>query len=322
MIVVFGSLNVDFVMQVERLPRPGETVLGGRYFLVQGGKGANQACAAARASASGRPGVAMVGRVGRDDWGAFALAVLEEAGVDLSRVGRGPVPTGCATICVDAAGENAIAVASGANMEARAEQVPDRWLTPETWLVLQMEVPHAENWALVARAHDRGARVILNVAPAAAVPPEALARIDVLVVNEVEARMLARLAGTGEADPGAVARHLSEAHGLLCVTTLGAGGALAYGAGGAWSVGTLPLTPVDTTGAGDAFVGCLAVALEAGAPVPEALRFASAGAGLACTLAGAQSSFAKRAEIEARLPEVPPAAGAAAAEREKESRDE
>lgn len=310
MIVVFGSLNVDIVMQVERLPGRGETVIGGRCFQVQGGKGANQACAAARAAARGPGGtpVALVGQVGEDDWGRFALARLAEAGVDLSCVGRAAGPTGCATICVDAAGENAIAVASGANFAVRAEQVPDEWLGPDTWLVLQMEVPPAENWALVARARAAGARVLLNVAPAAAVPPDVLDRVDVLAVNEIEARMLAELAGHAGGSPQEVARRLAEAHDLLCVATLGAKGVLAVGAvngqAGAWRVGALPIAPVDSTGAGDAFVGCLAVALAGGEALPEALRFASAGAGLACLAPGAQSSFAPRPAILARVPEI------------------
>jgi len=311
-IVVFGSLNVDIVMQVDHLPRPGETVIGGRCFQVQGGKGANQACAAARAAprAAARRPVAMVGQVGADDWGRFALAVLAEEGVDLSGIGRSMEPTGCATICVDSAGENAVAVASGANLAARADQVPDEWLGPGTWVVLQMEVPAEENWALIARARAAGARVLLNVAPAAAVPAEVLGQIDVLAVNAVEARMLADLVGRiGEA-PREIVRGLAAAHGLLCVATLGAEGTLAAGPlgeeAGTWAVGALPIAPVDTTGAGDAFVGCLAVALAGGAPVAEALRFASAGAGLACLKPGAQSSFARRDEILARVPEIHP----------------
>ena len=312
MIVVFGSLNVDIVMQVERLPRPGETVIGGRCFQVQGGKGTNQACAAARAAPPDGARVAMVGRVGDDDWGRFAVAVLAEEGVDLSHVGRSAEPTGCATICVDAAGENAIAVASGANLTARADQVPDAWLAPGTWVVLQMEVPAAENWALIARARAAGVRVLLNVAPAAPVPAEVLGQVDVLAVNAGEARMLGELVGLKGRTPGDVVRGLAEAHDLLCVATLGAEGALAAGAlgadAGAWAVGALPVAPVDTTGAGDAFVGCLAVALGGGAPVPEALRFAAAGAGLACLEAGAQSSFARRDAILARVPEIRPTA--------------
>ena len=299
MIVVFGSLNVDLVMQVACLPRPGETVINGHYFLVPGGKGANQALAAARA-ADGAVPVAMVGCVGPDDWGGLATGLLAEAGVDLSALRRGAQPTGCATICVDAAGENAIAVASGANMEATAAQVDDRWLGPETWLVLQMEVPTQENWRLIKRAKSRGARILLNLAPAAPAPPEILDALDVLVVNEIEARMLI------DAPPETAARNLARRHGLVCIATLGAAGALAVMPEGAWKVAALPADVVDTTGAGDAFVGALVAMLATGRPLPEALTWASVGAALSCTVAGTQSSFATAAAIAGRVSELPP----------------
>jgi len=299
MIVVFGSLNVDLIMQVANLPRPGETVINGHYFLVPGGKGANQALAAARAAADAMP-VAMAGCVGPDDWGGVATSLLAEAGVDLSAIRRGAQPTGCASICVDAAGENAIAVASGANMEAAAAQVDDRWLGPETWLVLQMEVPAQENWRLIERAKRQGARTLLNLAPAAPAPPEVLDALDVLVVNEIEARMLV------DAPPHAAARDLARRHDLTCIATLGAAGALAATPAGAWKVAALPADVVDTTGAGDAFVGALVAVLATGRPLPEALTWASVGAALSCTVAGTQSSFADAATIASRVPDLPP----------------
>ncbi|HEY5598861.1 MAG TPA: ribokinase [Kiloniellales bacterium] len=299
MIVVFGSLNVDLVMQVARLPRPGETVINGTYFLVPGGKGANQALAAARAAEDATL-VAMAGCVGPDDWGGLAIRLLAEAGIDLTALKRGTLPTGCATVCVDAAGENAIAVASGANREAAADQVDDRWLGTDTWLVLQMEVPAAENWRLIGRAKRRGARIVLNLAPAAAVPPDVLNDLDVLVVNEIEARMLI------DAPAEAAARDLARRHGLTCIVTLGSAGAVAAGPKGVWQVGTLPVDVVDTTGAGDAFVGVLVAALAAGRPLPEALRRAAVGAALSCTVAGTQSSFAPAVAIANRLADLPP----------------
>ncbi len=316
MIVVFGSINVDILMTLERLPRPGETVHGRDYRLAPGGKGANQACAAARAAGDGAR-VAMVGRVGQDAWGPVATRLLEEAGVDLSRVEESERPTGCATIWIDAAGENAIAVASGANTTVTASQVPDEWLGPDTRLVLQMEVPAGENWTLVERARARGARILLNLAPANPAPRSALDEVDVLVVNEIEAAMTAQAEGlagaAGTAEPRALARLLAGRHGLACIVTLGAGGAVAVEADGtAWAVDALALTPVDTTGAGDAFTGVLAASLAAGAALPEAMRRASVGAGLACLEVGCQSSFVDAAAIAARLDEVAPAAREAA----------
>ena len=299
-IVVFGSLNIDLVMQVDRLPRPGETVINGQYFLVPGGKGSNQALAAARAVADDTTPVAMVGCIGPDDWGAVATSLLAKAGVDLSAMRTGTQPTGCATVCVDAAGENAIAVASGANMEAAAAQVDDRWLGLETWLVLQMEVPLPENWSLIERAKRCGARILLNLAPAAVVPSGMLDCLDVLVVNEIEARMLV------DAPPEAAARDLARRHHLTCIATLGSAGALAATPDELWRVDALPVDVVDTTGAGDAFVGALSAAFAAGRPLPEALRWATVGAALSCTLAGAQSSFAAAPVIASHVAELSP----------------
>ncbi len=304
MIVVFGSFNIDVVMSLERLPGPGETVLGGDYMLVPGGKGANQACAAARAAKGSAATVAMIGKIGADDWGDFALARLSEAGVDLDAVASGRSPTGCALICVDAAGENAISVASGANLETEAAQVPERMLGPGHWLVLQMEVPPEENWRLVERARRRDCKVLLNVAPAASVPEDVLEAVDVLVFNEVEGRMLAECAGLAADDPLDIARRLRDSHGVTAVATLGPAGAAAFAPGESWRVAALPVAPVDTTGAGDAFVGNLVVALEAEATLPEALRRASVAAGICCETRGTQSSFPWADQIEDRLAEL------------------
>lgn len=317
-IVVFGSFNIDVAMHLDRIPQAGETVLGGDYILVPGGKGANQACAAARAAARPAkgsaarvaprvaPGVAMIGKVGADDWGDLALSHLSEAGVDLDAVARSRTPTGCALICVDAKGENAISVASGANLEAEAGQVPDRMLRPGAWLVLQMEVRPEENWRLIARARQRGCKVALNVAPAAPVPQDVLESIEVLIFNEVEGRMIAAAAGLECDDPIEVGRRLCGAYGLTAVATLGSAGTVAFAPGESWSAQALPIAPVDTTGAGDAFIGSLVVALQAEAGLPEALRRANVAAGIACETRGAQTSFPWAEQIENRMAEIAP----------------
>lgn len=305
-IVVFGSLNIDVAMHLDRIPQAGETVLGGDYILVPGGKGANQACAAARAAKGSAARVAMAGKVGAGDWGDLALSHLSEAGVDLDAVARGRAPTGCALICVDAKGENAISVASGANLEAEAEQVPDRMLGPGQWLVLQMEVRPEENWRLIARARQRGCKVALNVAPAAPVPQDVLEAIDVLIFNEIEGRMIAAAAGLACDDPIEVGRRLCDVYGLTAVATLGSAGAAAFAPGESWSAEALPVAAVDTTGAGDAFIGSLVVALQAGTDLPEALRRANAAAGITCETRGAQTSFPWAAQIENRMTGLAP----------------
>ena len=308
MILVFGSLNVDMLMTVEALPRPGETVLCPGYVLVPGGKGANQACAAARA-AGADVSVTMIGHVGTDEWGALAQHLLVDAGVDVSGIGRSDRPTACASIWIDQAGENAIIVASGANLDTVAEKVPVRALTSDTWLVLQMEVPIEENFKLIDLAHARGAKILLNVAPARDVPASTLDKIDVLVVNEIEAETVARQGGGdgGRTDALDLARTLASRHDLACIVTLGADGAIAARGAEAWRIGSLPIKPVDTTGAGDGFVGVLAAALDAGEDLTAALRRASVGAALACLTVGCQSAYASAQTIAARVEELPPA---------------
>ncbi|MGH6961470.1 MAG: ribokinase, partial [Dongiaceae bacterium] len=268
MIVVFGSINIDLVVPVERLPRPGETVLGPRYTLVPGGKGANQALAAARA---GSP-VRMIGRVGRDGFADLALAELKAAGIDLSAVERDELPTGCALIPVDRAGGNLIIVASGANRAAVERQVANALLGPDTLVMLQMEVPLAENWRLVQRAKRRGGRVMLNCAPAAEVPRATLAALDWLVVNEGEAQLLARSLSLTATDARSAGAAIVRTVGVAVIVTLGGEGAIAFSGSDVWTVGTLPIEPVDTTAAGDSFVGAFAAAIEAGADLPTALH--------------------------------------------------
>ncbi|HZH27480.1 MAG TPA: ribokinase [Azospirillaceae bacterium] len=307
MLVVFGSLNIDLMIRVPALPVPGETVLTDDYLLKPGGKGLNQAVAAARAGAV----VAMAGAVGADPFGAMLLEVLETEGIDRGLVRTVQVPTGCASICVDRHGENMIAVAAGANRLADADAIPsDRFRVGSTF-VLQMEVPHVQNWRLVERTRGTGARVVLSVAPAAPVPPERLRDVSVLVVNRLEADRVVHDLGLDVAlagdTPSGVARSITERTGAVCVITLGSEGAVAAEPGGAlWAVGALDVDPVDTTGAGDTFTGILAAGLDAGDDLPTSLRRASVGAGLACLSLGAQDSMPRLQGISAHLGEVAP----------------
>ncbi|HNB28371.1 MAG TPA: ribokinase [Alphaproteobacteria bacterium] len=301
MIVVFGSLNVDLTVPVTHLPEPGETVLGPGYQMVPGGKGANQALAASRAGAK----VAMVGRVGRDSFADVALSELAAGGVDISRVERDEQPTGCALICVDTKGQNQIVLATGANAAALERQVPDEWLTPETLVVMQMEVWPAQNWTLVARAVSRGARVLLNAAPAGPIPGIALAALDWLIVNETEAVAVAAGLGLGKLEARAAAAAIAGAADITCIVTLGAEGALAFEPKAAWQVKAMEISPIDTTAAGDAFVGAFAASIVGGASLPEALRAASTAGGLACLTRGAQSSLPLKDAIEARRVNIP-----------------
>jgi ribokinase len=301
-ILDFGSINMDLVVPVATLPRPGETVLCEGYVTKPGGKGANQAVAAARAGAT----VAMAGAVGRDGFGAVLRENLAREGIDTGMVVETDRPTGVAYICVDAHAENFIAVAQGANLAPKAAQVPDGRLGPGTLVMMQMEIPPAENWALLERARRLGARSILNVAPAAAVPEAALANLDILVVNALEAETVAATLGLTAGTPSWTAQAIARRCGLTCVATLGPGGALAATADGAIiAVPALPVVPVDTTGAGDTFTGVLAAGIDAGLPLEAALRRASVGAALACLALGAQEAMPRAAAIDARLAELP-----------------
>lgn len=299
MITVFGSINVDLVLKVGHLPLPGETVLCPSYETVAGGKGANQALAASRAGAE----VRMVGCVGQDGFADIALHDLADANVDLSNIRRTPSPTACAAVMVDAKGENSIVVASGANLDTKAAQIPEDALGPGDFLVLQMEVPHEENWTAVRRAHASGTITVLSVAPVAPVPPEILDMVDYVLVNEVEGREIAKTSGNNGIDRMQLPGVLSRRHGFFCVMTLGSDGAIAAHGETEWRIPSLPVKKVvDTTGAGDAFAGCFAAAVSDGLEIDAALRFASAGAGLSCSTLGAQPSFPTAEAISSVLP--------------------
>jgi len=290
------------VLQFEKMPRPGDTSLCPNYRMVAGGKGANQAVAAAKAGAS----VKLFGKVGDDEFGRIVWGTLKETNVDLAGVSVSKESsTGCATICIDAQGENMIAVASGANLDARESEIPDFLLSKETTLLLQMETPVEENWNLIRRAKKFGAKVILNLAPAQAIPQELLQKLDVLVMNQIEATHLALHLGFEVISPTSVSRRMAANFGITCIVTLGKEGALACSPEGTWQVKAMEIEAVDTTAAGDAFVGVLAVGLDNDMDLPLALRRASVASGLACLNKGAQASLPSSQQIEENLKKIP-----------------
>ncbi len=296
MIVVFGSLNFDFLFTMDHLPGAGETALARRFQGVAGGKGANQAVAASRDGTD----VHMVGCVGRDIFGETLVSSLQQAGV-MCLIGRSDAPTGCASVCVDGRGENAIAVAPGANLALRADAVPDHLLTPNSTVVLQMEVTPDENWRLLRRARAAGARTLLNVAPAALVPADALDLTDLLIVNRGELEALASSFGIALADHRALARTIAQRHQLTCIVTLGGRGVFAVSAQDALAIDAFPVEAIDTVGAGDTFCGVLAASLDRDMGLGDALRRATVAAALACTKGGAQPSIPSAAETSAAL---------------------
>ncbi|HLJ67406.1 MAG TPA: ribokinase [Chloroflexota bacterium] len=300
MITVVGSANMDLIARVSRLPEPGETVLGTEFRRVPGGKGANQAVAAARAGSE----VRFVGRVGNDMYGTALVENLEDTGVDVRHVqSDDATPTGTALIAVDELGQNTIIVLGGANAALSPNDVDAAApsVTESALLVLQLEIP----LATVARAADvaagAGARIVLNASPPRPLESSLLRQVDVLVVNEVE---VGRLSGMGApVDPETAARLLLDRGPKAVVVTLGSDGAVVVTRQTETSIPAVPVEVIDSTGAGDAFAGNLAHALESGDDLVKATRFACAAASLSVGHMGAQPSMPSRAQTLAALGE-------------------
>jgi ribokinase len=299
MILVFGSINVDLILRVKAFAKPGETVLTERYQTEFGGKGANQAVAAARARRDRTLRIVMASAVGNDAFGRDSIDNLAANGIDTSAIRTSTEPTGCAFIAVDHSGENAITVASGANRTARASDVSDDLLGAANVIVLQMEVPSDEILALASRAKRLGtARVLLNLAPmpddiAADLLNSLLAVTDILVANEHEALAAhAQLTGRTGNDHEAAMAEIARTQNLTGIVTLGGRGAAAmFPDGSRRQAAALPVEVVDTTGAGDTFVGILATGLAEQRPLGQALDRACRGASLACLRLGAQAGM-------------------------------
>lgn len=299
-IVVIGSANMDLVVRCERIARPGESVLGGEFRAVPGGKGANQAVAASRLGAV----VTFVGRVGQDANGERLLAALRGDHVVTDYLKQDAAhATGVALIVVDARGQNAITVAPGANHQVSPDDVDAARdvIGAADAVIIPLEIPPETVAYAVSLAHSLGTRVILNPAPAPAVPlpPDLLRHIDVLTPNEHEAASLLGLGFAEGQDRNALALRLRALGVANVVVTLGANGCLLATESGVQHVAAYPVTPIDTTAAGDCFTGALAVALAEGKPLADAARFATRAAALSVTRAGAQPSLPTRAETDA-----------------------
>ncbi|WP_323796190.1 ribokinase [Nisaea sp.] len=299
MIVVFGSINADLFFSFAKLPRRGETVLTDSFTFCPGGKGANQAAAAARDGAA----VRFVGAVGQDANAAPCLDALADAGVNISGIHAVEGVTGTAVISVEESGENQILVASGANMKASADWLSDDLLAEGATLLLQMELPQADTEIAIRRARTRGCRVILNDAPLGPLSTAAIADVDILIANEEEAMgLLGASAGLENADLARGLAGLCRGTGIM---TIGAQGVVVASEGHCFQVPALPIQPVDTVGAGDTFCGVLAAALDRGASLLDAARRAAAASGVICTLPGAQSPELNEARINAALADLP-----------------
>lgn len=299
MITVLGSINMDLIATTARLPKPGETVAGSGFSTAAGGKGANQALAARRAGAP----VRMAGAVGSDSFAEGALALLKEAGTDLSLTRTVDAPTGTAHIIVGGDGENVIVVVASANAtvgESDAVAAVERMSAGDT-LMVQLEIPAASVEKALADARRRNIRSVINIAPLTADAARLGRMADIVIANETEFELLAGRSGIAGGEREEAMKALHSETGQTVIVTLGAEGVVAIHEGEVHHAKGLMIEPVDTVGAGDTFCGYLAAGIDAGLSFPEALRRAAVAGSLACLKPGAQPSIPLAAEVTARL---------------------
>lgn len=294
-IIVIGSSNTDMVVRSERLPRAGESVIGGDFMMAGGGKGANQAVAVARMGHR----VQFVAAVGNDIFGDAAIEGYKNFGIDTSLIVRKNEPSGVALIMVDGAGQNSISVALGANNSLSAEDVAPALETIEAGdiVLLQLEIPMATVDACVAAAAAKGARVILNPAPAAIVSKDTLSKLYLITPNQTEAQTLTGIEVTDIASADTAAQKLVAQGVGRVVITMGSQGAYLYQDGVGELVDAHKVDAVDTTAAGDVYNGALCAALAEGTTLLDALYFAAKASAISVTRAGAQPSIPTRDEV-------------------------
>ncbi len=296
-IVVVGSSNTDMIIKVHTIPKPGETVIGGRFSTAPGGKGANQAVAAARAGGN----VSFIARVGNDMFGKQAIEGFRADRIDVSRVIVDPsAPSGVASIFVDAQGQNSIAVASGANANLSPQDIQKAadLIASADILVMQLETPVETVRAAAQIARDSNVTVILNPAPAQPLDDELLRCISILTPNESEAQLLTGIPVDSPQTAQKAADILSARGVKVVIITMGEKGALLATQNASAFVPGFKVDAVDATAAGDVFNGALAVAIAEGTPLPKAIRFANAAAALSVTKLGAQPSAPTRTAVE------------------------
>ena len=297
MITVLGSIGFDLTTISDRLPSPGETLVGTGFVSGPGGKGANQALAAKRAGAVTR----MVGAVGKDAFASQALELLKGGSVDLSRVEEHDAPTGIALIFVGGTGENMIVISQGANATVTSQQASAAPLAQGDHLLLQLEIPIDAVASGIMQAQGVGAVSILNTAPFNQAAASLMMDADITVANETEFDLACAALGLEGADRKSRMTTFVKRSGKTIIVTLGGEGAIAATPQGFISVPALKIKPVDTVGAGDTFCGYFGAALDAGLDLETAMRSASAAGSLACLKPGAQPAIPSKAEVDAAL---------------------
>jgi ribokinase len=301
LIIVIGSINLDLIANVDRLPAPGETVRGSGFTTAPGGKGANQALAAARAGAK----VRMVGAVGKDNFATEALALLRDGKIDLSGVGETFASTGTALIMVADDGENVIAVVPGANDSVVTGDLSKAFMKKGDVVLLQQEIPLQTVEAALDVARAAGTVTVLNTAPFRGEAAAFLGKADYVVANETEFDLYGEALSLSGRDRPARMRDYAGKTGRTIVVTLGGDGVLAATPADLLMVPALKITPVDTVGAGDTFCGYFAAGLSSGLPLDQALARAAAAGSLACLKPGAQPAIPLAKEVDAALQNPP-----------------
>lgn len=296
MIIVFGSINVDLMVRVSDFPRPGETVRGEEVVIAPGGKGANQALAACRMDSA----VTVVGSVGMDGFADVAMSFLLQAGVDTTNVAVVDKPTGMAFIAVDRSAENQIIVSPGANAETETGTLGKLITRPGDVFLVQRELRDDITMEGLRWAKSRQLHRILNAAPAEGMREEFLAACDTLIVNKHEATTIAETLGLSN-EPLSFAENVARRYHIVVAVTLGSDGVVAHDGVTEYRIKGFPTTVVDTTGAGDAFVGAIAAAMSERMALLACLERGAAAGSLACQHLGAQASAPPRAQVEALL---------------------
>lgn len=301
MIIVFGSNVLDLFFNLKDLPPKDTAVHMDTHYEQPGGKGANQAIAAARAGSE----VRFFGALGEGGHGRQMFKNLSRNKVDVSGIEFLDMPSGLATIFVDESdGTHKVVVSQGANRKARQESVPDNLLTPDTTLLLQGELPMKETEDLMQRAKAKGSRLVMNLAPVAELQEKSLHALDVIILNIHEADGLGAQLGMDTSDKEAYAKAMYEKYDLTTVVTLGGDGAITYTSEGPMQISALKVTPVDMLGAGDAFCGFLTAGLDQGKSLEDSLKQASIAGALTCTQIGAQTSLPYADDIAEHLSNV------------------
>jgi len=305
LIVVFGALNIDVMMPVDKFPESGETVLCSEEYITRpGGKGSNQAIAAVKSDAK----VAVIGKIGDDSFGRRSQRNLKRYSILTAGLGISEKPTGCSTIIVDKRGRNIVMTAPGANSETSADQIPDEILNKKNILLATLELNIEQTIKVLSKATENSCTTILNASPAGNINSEILSYVDYLIVNEIEAKQVADILNLEEKEnPTIIAKELSDAFDLSPIVTLEEKGAVACRDGVLYTIPPLDIEEVvDSTGAGDAFCGVFAACLQKNMTWIDSMHYASAAAGISCLGFGAQNSIPSFEEIEERLHEVAP----------------